>query len=118
MFGRAARIAPAITSAGIRVRSMIMRPMGARFMHAHDAPASSSEADHTQVDGSELFAVERSSPIVHTRLSYLSPETRPKGKKAVSYVPMSAHVFNAAPHQHAMHMACLLYTSPSPRDRG
>lgn len=109
MFGRAAHIAPAITSAGIRARSMIMRPMGARFMHAHDAQASTSEADYTQVDGSELFAVERSSPIVHTRLSYLSPETRPKGKKALSYVPMSAHVFNAAPHQHAMHMAVVYY---------
>lgn len=109
MFGRTAHMAGAISFAGIRAKNMIMRSMRARFMHTRDSQAFASEAHHTQVDGTELFAVERSSPVVHARLSYLSPETRPKGRKAISYVPLSAHVFNAAPHQHAMHMAVVYY---------
>lgn len=47
--------------------------------------------------------------VMHTRMSYLSPETRPASKKEKVYVPLSTHVFGTAPHQHAMHMAVVYY---------
>lgn len=48
--------------------------------------------------------------MVFTPLSYLDPETKPADKAAARQdVPLSAHVFNNAPHQHAMHMAVVYY---------
>ena len=57
-----------------------------------------------------LFALERKDPFVYTRLSYLDPETCPSDEaEAQRYVPLSSHVFNTTPHQHAMHLAAVYY---------
>ena len=42
-------------------------------------------------------------------MSYLNPLTRPEGADAQVCVPLSSHVFNITPHQHAMHMAVVYY---------
>ena len=73
------------------------------------APADEAILD----DGSplpEFFAVERAPPMVYRRMSYLDPATRPSSRKeAVRDVPLSGHVFNTTPHQHAMHLAVVYY---------
>ncbi|PKI82879.1 54S ribosomal protein yml6, mitochondrial [Malassezia vespertilionis] len=59
---------------------------------------------------SDFFAVERRDPVVHIRLSYLNPSTRSSAQdERNQYVPLSSHVFDTAPHQHAMHMAAVYY---------
>lgn len=58
---------------------------------------------------SDFFALERTEPIVHMRLSYLDKATKPEGEDAHQYVPLSSHVFNTPPHQNAMHLATVYY---------
>ena len=40
-----------------------------------------------------------------------------KGKDTGRQVDLSKDVFGVDPHEHALYLDCLLYTSPSPRDR-
>lgn len=114
MLGRAVHMARAVCSMSTHsLRSHGAKISSVRFIHGPQVPpaepVSADASIGSQDDTSELYALERSSPLVHTRLTYLSPETRPQGKRAIAYVPMSSHVFNTAPHQHAMHMAVVYY---------
>lgn len=81
----------------------------ARALTSSAAPSPEvafSSGDATEAP--DFYALERSTPLVHTRLSYLDPATKPEsGEK--EYVPLSSHVFQTAPHEHAMHMAVVYY---------
>ncbi|WFD34656.1 54S ribosomal protein yml6, mitochondrial [Malassezia cuniculi] len=84
---------------------------GARAI-ATEAPVAAAGGATENVASStpRLFALERKDPFVYARLSYLDPETRPANKtEALRYVPLSSHVFNTTPHQHAMHLASVYY---------
>ncbi|SHO79458.1 Similar to S.cerevisiae protein YML6 (Mitochondrial ribosomal protein of the large subunit) [Malassezia sympodialis ATCC 42132] len=101
--GRQLFSCPAVTPTGVYGGAMVR----ARAMHV-SLPRSSEAAPATETDEPVVYALERSSPLIHTRMSYLSPKTRPDSQEK-HYVPMSAHVFNVPPHQHAMHMAVVYY---------
>lgn len=123
MLGRAARharqlLAPSASAlAGMRMAQVAVAQSALtvhRAFHSHLPLASeaSSFVTDADVDASpspDFIALERTTPLIHTRLSYLDPATKPEGEAAKAYVPMSAHVFNTAPHQHAMHMAVVYY---------
>ncbi|WFD43525.1 54S ribosomal protein yml6, mitochondrial [Malassezia psittaci] len=87
-----------------------LRGPSARSLHS--SPASTQVVngeDATVAPQVEFFAVERTSPVVHTRLSYLDPSKKPKNSQNAQLVPLSSHVFQAPPHQHAMHLATVYY---------
>ncbi|WFD03540.1 54S ribosomal protein yml6, mitochondrial [Malassezia obtusa] len=81
----------------------------ARPIHTSAVRAQAVGEDATVAEAPEFFALERTEPVVHARLSYLDKATRPEGLEGPQYVPLSTHVFNTQPHQHAMHLATVYY---------
>ncbi|KAI3625064.1 hypothetical protein CBS9595_000425 [Malassezia furfur] len=83
----------------------------ARPVHTSASRTHAAGEDAVPAPTPEFFALERTAPVVHARLAYLDPATRPAGndRAARQYVPLSSHVFNTSPHQHAMHLATVYY---------